>query len=53
MTVHTIAPGQARADYSYTLDVVEPRSWTATATTMDISVGGTVSVDGGRITWDG
>ncbi|SCL12793.1 hypothetical protein GA0070616_0020 [Micromonospora nigra] len=53
VTVHTVAPGRARADYSYTLDVIEPRTWTATATTVDISVSGTVSVAGGRITWDG
>ncbi|KAB1943181.1 zinc ribbon domain-containing protein [Micromonospora sp. ALFpr18c] len=53
VTVRTVTPGRARVTYSYTLDVVEPRSWTSTAETLDITVGGAVAVDSGRIVWAG
>ncbi|MFE0532027.1 hypothetical protein ACFW0V_30940 [Micromonospora parva] len=53
VVVHTATPGRARADYAYTLDVIEPKSWTATATTVDVTVSGPVDVDGGRIVWSG
>jgi zinc-ribbon domain len=49
--VHTVSPGHARLDYSYTLRVVEPRPWTPTSQTVEVTPRGDVVEDGGTIVW--
>ena len=49
--VHTTTPGHARLDYSYTLRVVEPRTWTPTSQTVEIVPRGDVVEDNGKIVW--
>jgi hypothetical protein len=49
--VHTMTPGHARLDYSYTLGVVEPRTWTPTSQTVEIVPRGDVFEDDGKIVW--
>lgn len=53
VVVRTIAPGHARLDYSYSFDVLEPRRWTPTSQTVEISPGGQVVDDNGAVAWSG
>jgi len=49
--VHTATPGHVQLDYSYTLKVVEPRTWTPTSQTVEVIARGDVVEDNGKILW--
>jgi hypothetical protein len=51
VTVHTVTPGHARLSYSYTLNVVEPRTWTPTSQTVAVVPAGEVTEDSGNVVW--
>ncbi len=49
--VKTVKPGHARLDYEYSYDILEPRRWTPTSQTVEVSPGGTVVEDNGAVVW--
>lgn len=53
VSVRTVGAGHARLDYSYTFDVFEPRRWTPTSQTVEISPRGQVVEDHGAVVWNG
>ena len=51
VTVVTAAPGTAALTYRWSLDVLEPRTWTSDTITQPVTVSGQAIIDAGRVHW--